>query len=33
MLRLRVRDFGTGPRDDADLEWEDLIAEYRTTHG
>uniref|UniRef100_A0A1D1ZYU9 Homeobox domain-containing protein n=2 Tax=Auxenochlorella protothecoides TaxID=3075 RepID=A0A1D1ZYU9_AUXPR len=33
VLRLRVRDFGTGPRDDADLEWEDLIAEYRTTHG
>ena len=33
-LRLRQREMVvTGPRDDADLEWDALLARYRSEHG
>ncbi|KAK2079154.1 hypothetical protein QBZ16_002845 [Prototheca wickerhamii] len=32
-LRLRARDFGSGPPDDLDLEWEQLLSGYRAAHG
>lgn len=33
-MRLRQREAGvTGPRDDADIEWDALLADYRAKHG
>lgn len=33
-MRLRARPGGeTGPKDDADWEWEALVAAYRQQHG
>lgn len=33
-LRLRQREMVvTGPRDDADLEWDALLADYRARNG
>lgn len=33
-MRLRQREAAvTGPKDDADIEWEALLGEYRARHG